>query len=128
MADKNDLTKVLWLLWHTPSDTISLASRITTDEGSITKCTILQSSSVIFDPLGLCTPVTIQAEILLQELWKTHVDWDEPLDESLQHKWNKITLEIKEATDFVIPRQYFPKATTQLAAHELHVFANASLN
>ena len=126
VADKNDTIKVLGLLWHTRSDTISLASKITVEQYSITKRAILQSSSAIFDPLGLITPVTIQAKTL-QELWKTNVNWDEPLDESLQNRWRKITLEIKEAVDFLIPRQYFPKATSQFNAQELHVFADASL-
>ena len=126
-ADNNDTTKVLGLIWHTPSDTISLASRITVDQCSITKRAILQSSSAIFDPLGLLTPVTIQAKTLLQELWKIHVNWDEPLDETLQNRWRKITLEIQEAINFIVPRQYFPNATSQFNAQELHVFADASL-
>ena len=127
VADENDTIKVLGLLWHTPSDTISLASKITVDQHSITKRTILQNSSAIFDPLGLITPVTIQAKTLLQELWKTNINWDEPLDENFQNKWRKITQEIKEAVDFLIPRQYFPKTTSQFNAQELHVFADASL-
>ena len=117
---------MLGLLRHTPSGTISLASRISEDESPITKRVILQTSSTIFDPLGLITPVTIQAKTLFQELWKSHIDWDEPLDESLQTRWKKLTLEINEAVDFVIPCQYFSKFTSQFVAQELHVFADAS--
>ena len=36
------------------------------------------------------------------------VDWDEPLSSDLQGTWYKIAQEIKEATKFVMPRQYFP--------------------
>ena len=118
---------MLGLLWHTPSDTISIASRVPIDDNPITEHAILRTSSTIFNPLGLITPVTIQAKTLLQELWKSHVDWDEHLDESLQTPWKKLTLEINEAIDFVIPRQYFPKFTSQFATQELHVFADASL-
>ena len=74
VADRNDTTKVLGLVWHTPSDTLSLASKITTGNYPITKREILQGSSSIFDPLGFITPVTIQAKVLLQELWKMRVD------------------------------------------------------
>ena len=66
----------------------------------------MQGSSSIFDPLGLITPVTIQAKILLQGLWKQHIDWDEPLEENFQNRWIKIIQEIREATELVIPRRY----------------------
>ena len=67
----------------------------------------MQGSSSIFDPLGFITPVTIQVMVLLQELWKMWVDLDKPLEESLQKRWNKMVQEIREATELVIPRQYF---------------------
>ena len=125
VADRNDTTKVLGLVWHTPSDTLSLASKITTGNYPITKREILQGSSSIFDPLGFITPVTIQAKVLLQELWKMRVDWDEPLEESLQRRWNKMVQEIREATELVIPRQYF--TPMQFLPQELHIFADASM-
>ena len=59
VAEKDDTIKILGLLWHTPSDMLSLASKITTTHVPITKREILQSSSSIFDPLGLITPVII---------------------------------------------------------------------
>ena len=65
VADNNDTTKVLGLVWHIPSDTLSLASKIITGNYPITKWEILQSSSSIFDPLGLITLITIQTKILL---------------------------------------------------------------
>ena len=102
--DDDATTKVLGLLWHTPSDTISLASQITVEQIPITKREILQSSSAIFDPLGFITPVTIKAKILLQQLWKLRVDWDKILNSDLQDTWYKIAQEIKEATEFVMPR------------------------
>ena len=125
VAEKDDTTKVLGLLWHTPSDTLSITSKITPGHSPTTKREILQSSSAIFDPLGFITPVTIQAKILIQELWKKHIDWDEPLEESFQHRWSKIAQDITEATNIVIPRQYFP--SLQFSVQELHVFADASI-
>ena len=102
-AERDDTTKFLGLLWHTTSDTLALASWIIAGDYPVTKQEILQDSSSIFDPFGLITPVTIQAKILLQELWKVHIDWDEPLEESFQSRWIKIIQEIREATELVIP-------------------------
>ena len=55
----------------------------------ITERDILQDS---FDPLGLITPVTIQAKIFLQELWGKHLQWDEPLHDDLKNKWRMISI------------------------------------
>ena len=59
VAERDDITKVLGLLWHTPSNTLSLAFKITAGNHPITKREILQGSSSIFDQLRLITPVTI---------------------------------------------------------------------
>ena len=124
VAERDETTKVLGLLWHTDSDTLSLASKITIGDHPVTKREILQGLLSIFNPLGLITPVTIQAKILLQELWKQHIDWDEPLEESFQNRWIKIIQEIREATELVIPQRYF--TALQFAVQDLHVFADAS--
>ena len=60
----------------------------------------------------------------MQELWKKRIEWDEPIEESFQHRWRKIAQDIIEATNMVIPQQYFP--SLQLSVQELHVFADAS--
>ena len=88
-AKTSNIVKVLGLMWNTSLDQLSLTPRdITTTTPLITKCDVLRDSSSIFDPLGLITPVTIQAKIFLQDLWGKHLQWDEPLDDELKNKWN----------------------------------------
>ena len=88
-AETSNTVKILGLCWNTSSDTLSLTPRtITNDTPFITKRDVLRDSSSIFDPLGLITPVTIQAKIFLQELWGKHLQWDEPLHDELKNKWN----------------------------------------
>ena len=53
---------------------------------SINKQEILQSSSSMCNALSLITPITIQAKILLQELWKRCIDWDELLLDNWRKK------------------------------------------
>ena len=105
-AERDNTTEVLSLLWHATSDTLSLAYWITAGDYLVTKQKILQDSLYIFYPFGLIIHVTIQAKILLQKLWKAHIDWDEPLQKSFQSRWIEIIQEIRKATELVIPRQY----------------------
>ncbi len=48
----------------------------------------LQPTTVkIFDFLGLFSPITITAKILLQQLWKLHLDWDTPIPDTIATEW-----------------------------------------
>ena len=125
-AETSDTVKILGLQWNTSSDTLSLTPRIVTNDAPfITKRDILRDSSCIFDPLGLITPVTIQAKIFLQDLWGKHLQWDEPLHDELKNKWNVISQNIQNATSQTsVPRQYFQFTPSSPVA--LHIFPDAS--
>lgn len=56
--------------WNTVTDTMSLAPKLLSSSKLVSKCNILQDSSQIYGPLGWTTPVTVQAKILLQEVWQ----------------------------------------------------------
>ena len=44
-----------------------------------TKRSLLKHVASLYDPLGLVAPYALQGKILLQELWKAGVTWDEEL-------------------------------------------------
>ena len=115
--------QILGLLWNTCTDTMSLAPKSLPSSNIITKRSVLQDSSLIFDPLGWATPVTIRAKILLQEVWQQKRSWDTPFHEKLQEKWVRIRSDILEFSN--IPRAYFPILSDKVIDH-LYVFADAS--
>ena len=80
----------------------------------------------MFDPLGLLSPVTVRAKILIQDLWTGEFDWDEPVPEMISSTWRNIATDIQEAAEIEIPRFFFPTSgsTKELT---LHVFTDASL-
>ena len=100
---------------------------VNTTTSNITKREILRESSKIYDPLGLLTPVTIRAKILLQELWKNNFSWDEPLPPIIQKKWLILSNGLETATQTQFPRQYFPSSSTWPFNTTLHIFVDASM-
>ena len=70
--DTNFTVNVLGLRWNTLTDTLLFASKLIAPRNPllVTKREVLQASSLIYDPLGFLTPVTVQAKILLQEIWQ----------------------------------------------------------
>ena len=128
VLDTSPTKKVLGMLWNIPSDTLQFSFKQATSPPPLsTKREVLQETAKVFDPLGLLQPVTVAAKILIQELWKEGIDWDEPLPPSLDQKWRAVAEEIGDATKLEFPRRYFTSdGSVDSSDTELHVFADAS--
>ena len=74
-------TKILGLTWNSTSDTLSLSiEKMIRKRDAITettKQTALSFASKLFDPLGFVEPITVKAKIMIQDLWKQTLSWDE---------------------------------------------------
>ena len=128
--DSNTCVNLLGLRWNALNDTLCLTSRPFPSlmlSLLVTKREILSESAQIYDPLGLLTPITVKAKLLLQTLWRKKVDLDEPLDQEIRDKWLSIATDIQEATHIVYPRLYFTRYTHRSTNKQLHIFADASL-
>ena len=86
--------KVLGLRWLNQPDELAFNlndNKITRDlsEGlrKPTKREFLGIIMSIFDPLGLLSPFTIQARILMQEIWSSKINWDEVLLDLEFSRW-----------------------------------------
>jgi len=47
----------------------------------LTKRLILSQINSIYDPIGLISPFTVKAKMLLKNLWKRNLQWDEEINE-----------------------------------------------
>ncbi|XP_053388630.1 uncharacterized protein LOC128551741 [Mercenaria mercenaria] len=127
VAEEDESSKVLGMLWNTKSDTLTFAQRDIPVLDSVTKRDILKFSSRIYDPLGLLSPVTVRAKLLMQDIWKQKVDWDEPLSDEYLQKWNMLTTDLCSCHDTHLSRRYLPSSDTIQQSFELHVFVDASI-
>ena len=55
----------------------------------LTKRQILKKESTVFDPIGFLAPFTLKAKMILKELWRLKVGWDEPLNSKTKETWLK---------------------------------------
>ncbi|XP_065157275.1 uncharacterized protein [Atheta coriaria] len=88
-----------------------------------TKRAMISQICRIFDPLGLLGPIIIIAKILIQELWKLGVGWDEPLPEDAMRRWMTYQQALDGIDRIVIPRKALLAKGSEV---ELHGFADAS--
>ena len=129
VIDENQLVNVLGLYWNTTEDRICFKPLDSTNSSVVTKRSILQDSSRVYDPLGILSPVTIRVKLLMEELWQQSVDWDEPLDQRMRDKWRDIVTDLQNATVTTMTRRYFPCETEEddHTAYHLHIFSDASM-
>ncbi|XP_065365532.1 uncharacterized protein LOC135958560 [Calliphora vicina] len=88
-----------------------------------TKRSVLSAVAKIFDVLGILSPIIISCKILIQELWKQKLEWDEPLNERFSNRWRIIEQDFPNINKIEIPRFAGTSPKTQF---DIHGFADAS--
>ncbi|XP_045772389.1 uncharacterized protein LOC123872262 [Maniola jurtina] len=87
-----------------------------------TKREVMSAVMSTFDPLGFATPVLIQGKKLIQDIWRTKIDWDEKIHEDQVKSWLKYLEEVSTLTELKIARCISPYSQEG----ELHTFTDAS--
>jgi hypothetical protein len=106
------------LEWNPSKDALSFPpAQDYTPPSTITKRHLLQIASKIYDPLGLLSPVTVKAKLLMQELWQNELELYEPPSLKLKTKWLNIAKDLQEATSICMQRNYLSPCTN---FHNIH--------
>ena len=103
-------TKTLGIIWDNDKanlefDLTKLGRNIESERPS--KRGILSTLAVLFDPLGLISPIGISAKILYQELCVEKLDWDDPLPEEKVTRWETWFHDLNNVKTTSIPRCIF---------------------
>ncbi|GFV85878.1 integrase catalytic domain-containing protein [Trichonephila clavipes] len=113
--------KILGLFWDLNEDSFKVRA-VLSDQVS-TKRQMLSIIARIFDPLGFVSPSTIILKIILQDLWKAGLDWDDEISPDILNRWNRFQAEISCLKQIKVPRY----VQTQNAKHcDIHGFCDAS--
>ncbi|XP_055584979.1 uncharacterized protein LOC129737844 [Uranotaenia lowii] len=124
--------RVLGITWDPVKDRFSfpiqfsgeLTRYIETSERP-TKRTALRCLMSLFDPLGLLSPYMIHGKIIMQDLWRSGVQWDEQMRDAEFEKWTRWTRLLRKVDELTIPRHYFGGIAVNDTI-QLHIFTDAS--
>lgn len=129
--------RVLGMYWNRQKDIFTFSLKYTNINRDIltglrnpTKRELLKTLMTIFDPLGLISHFLIHLKIILQDVWRAQMTWDEPLSKpEIIDAW-KSWLEILPNVEKVeIARVYSLKMTPNTPKSiEYHIFVDASEN
>ncbi|XP_055613505.1 uncharacterized protein LOC129759945 [Uranotaenia lowii] len=132
---ENSPEKVLGMWWNTTTDCFmfkmspSIDSDILSGTRTPTKREVLRFLMQIFDPLGLIGHLLMFLKCLLQEIWRTSVDWDDVIQDNEYQKWKRWLEVFPAVTTVSIPRCYRNLCTMDSSTEvQMHTFVDASEN
>ncbi|XP_051169414.1 uncharacterized protein LOC127286854 [Leptopilina boulardi] len=132
LINEMPVERTLGLKWCPTDDTISfdlslkkIPESVITGARKLTKREMLTVIMSVYDPLGILLPFVIRSKILIQNVWRSGISWDEELKEKEFTSWRVWISMLEEIKDYQIPRSYC--RTRSLPNHtELHVFCDGS--
>ena len=99
--------KVLGVHWNTALDQLVFSLDALLEGSAVvgpTKRVVISLIGGIYDPLRFLSPITVYFKILMQELCKDKLGWDQPLSGELLAKWTRLVEQLREAPAITLPR------------------------
>ena len=124
--DEIPSVKTLGILWIAKDDVFSFSSKQPGENIKFTKRIFLSKIATLFDPLGFLCPFIIRAKVLMQEIWTSGTDWDEPSEMHIQDQASKWFTELSHLSHIKIPRCLREISDEVEVGKNLHVFVDAS--
>lgn len=120
------IERALGLQWCIDSD--EFCFRLALKDNPLTRRGLLATVASIYDPLGLIAPLVLVGRLILQEMCRNKMDWDDPVPEELRPQWEKWRQEMLKLDSIKIPRCFQPQDFGKPTEVELHHFSDASLS
>ncbi|XP_076660283.1 uncharacterized protein LOC143363603 [Halictus rubicundus] len=119
----DDHVKVLGISWNPSRDSFQFNASFSESLPS-TKRTILSTIAKLYDPLGWVTPAIIRAKILIQDLWRLRLGWDDQISDPLLERWTAIYTRLPLLSGVQLSR--WTGHSPPDSHMEIHGFADAS--
>ena len=100
--DELPIERALGVSWDPNSDMLTF--KVVNKNIPETKRGILSMVSSIFDPMGLISPIIVKVKLLIQEIWRRSLGWDEELPRYLIDQWNLWKNSVLKLSSLAVPR------------------------
>ena len=115
--------QALGVLWGTEIDKFGF--RVTLKQKSWTRRGLRSVISSVYDPLGFAAPFPLQGKLLIQQLCKENLGWDETIPDNIQKQWAKWERQLKELEGLSVDRCFKQANFGKIVDCSLHHFADA---
>ena len=116
--------KALGVFWRVETDTLGF--QVTCLEKAASRRGVLSVVSSVYDPLGMVAPFILSGKIIVQELCRLRLGWDDQIPDEILTRWQRWLSSLLHLDSFSISRCYLPQSFGALSSAQLHHFADAS--
>jgi hypothetical protein len=116
-------TKILGMKWDKAKGTLAVDFRGCKQTGEGTKRGMLQSIARVYDPLGVTSPLMLDAKEIYRKKCEEKHSWDIPLRKEIAESWTKWWDGLPEEVS--VPRSSTPNK--EITGINLHGFGDASV-
>jgi hypothetical protein len=125
VKDNLPTERALGVTWHVELDCFGF--KTSPKECTFTRRGLLSMLNSVYDPLGMAVPFTLTAKIILQDLTRLKLKWDETIPDPFSSLWKKWLCELPRLGHFSMDRCIGPGYQVQGSTKfELHHFSDAS--
>ncbi|GAB0093955.1 hypothetical protein DMENIID0001_091490 [Sergentomyia squamirostris] len=119
---EDETIKPLGVHWSPILDQFQFSIKLN-PKRQVTKRAIASEVAKIFDPTGWLAAIMLRGKLIMQEMWRDKVEWDEEPSPVIIKLWSDFKIDIKHIEDLRISRwtSFTPNSTVQI-----HGFADAS--
>ena len=115
--------RMLGICWNAEKDEFIVSFQLPIKPP--TRRGVLSAISSLYDPLGFVSPWLLPGKILLQELCRKQLGWDEPLSADDLCKWDEWIDNMRNLGELRIPR-CLRSENCGSAVLDFHIFCDAS--
>uniref|UniRef100_A0AAG5DSG1 Reverse transcriptase domain-containing protein n=1 Tax=Anopheles atroparvus TaxID=41427 RepID=A0AAG5DSG1_ANOAO len=118
--------RMLGLAWSPSDDSFHMAisEELHQPVAALTKRALISRISKLYDPVGILQPIIITAKMMMQDLWREDLAWDDEVPTRVVEEWNEFTSQLPLLRRLTIPRMATPSETSTLT---IHGFCDASI-
>ena len=124
--DKDNLPVERALGLHWCAETDMFMFKIALENRPCTRRGILSVVNSIYDPLGFLSPFTLPPKLMLQELCKRKIGWDDTIPQTFLQKWTQWLTNLHKLSLLKVERCIKPKNFGKVSNAQLHHFSDAS--
>ncbi|KAK0142160.1 hypothetical protein N1851_020144 [Merluccius polli] len=121
--DKLPVERALGLQWCAETDAFNF--KMDVQQKTCTRRGMLSVSSSVSDPLGFLAPVVLPAKIMLQELCRRNLGWDDTTPQDILQQWTR-WMDLDMLSEFKVERCTKPKGFGHPIHAQLHHFSDAN--